>query len=261
MGLFSKLGEYSYSDMRSRTHKRLRAVLWAALLVAAYVLLTNYLFTIKSVKSGSMRPGVNPGERIIFASFGINHLIEKALPSGALPLKRGAIVLVNRAAGEKRPVFKVCADYIVRFFTAGNKRIFDDQDRVFIKRVLALPGDEISMVNYVLRVKPAEDQYTYTEYEVVKNLYDILIPNTPALWDKSIPFSGNIDTMTLADGEYFLLSDDRGNTNDSRTWGPVPSRYIAGKAIFRYWPLSSLGIPGRSPREQAPAQTDAAEEK
>jgi signal peptidase I len=49
--------------------------------------------------------------------------------------------------------------------------------------------------------------------------------------------------MVLGEGEYFVLSDDRSNTNDSRTWGAVPIDFIAGKALFRYWPVTRLGRP------------------
>jgi signal peptidase I len=65
----------------------------------------------------------------------------------------------------------------------------------------------------------------------------------PALWDESIPFSGNMDSLILGPGECFVISDDRSNTNDSRTWGPIPADLITGKAIFRYWPLTRIGRP------------------
>ena len=65
----------------------------------------------------------------------------------------------------------------------------------------------------------------------------------PALWDSSLPFSGNMDPIILGDNECFVISDDRSNTNDSRTWGPVQINNISGKALFRYWPLNRLGRP------------------
>jgi signal peptidase I len=65
----------------------------------------------------------------------------------------------------------------------------------------------------------------------------------PALWDESLPFSGNMDRIVLGENECFVLSDDRSNTNDSRTWGPVSLDIIVGKALFRYWPLNRIGLP------------------
>jgi signal peptidase I len=63
----------------------------------------------------------------------------------------------------------------------------------------------------------------------------------PALWDTSIPFSGNMDRIILGEDECFVVSDDRSNTNDSRTWGPVSADRITGKAVFRYWPFTRIG--------------------
>jgi signal peptidase I len=99
------------------------------------------------------------------------------------------------------------------------------------------------MDNYVVRVKIKGSEYSLTEFEVTEQDYTPDIPQMPALWDSSLPFSGDMDTIVLGDNECFVLSDDRSNTNDSRTWGPVPIKNIAGKALFRYWPFTRLGRP------------------
>jgi signal peptidase I len=52
-----------------------------------------------------------------------------------------------------------------------------------------------------------------------------------------------MERIVLGEDECFVLSDDRRNTNDSRTWGPIPLDFIAGKALFRYGPLTRLGWP------------------
>jgi signal peptidase I len=49
--------------------------------------------------------------------------------------------------------------------------------------------------------------------------------------------------IVLKDNECFVVSDDRNNTNDSRTWGAVSLDLIAGKAVFRYWPILRMGNP------------------
>jgi signal peptidase I len=41
--------------------------------------------------------------------------------------------------------------------------------------------------------------------------------------------------------EYFVLGDHRASSNDSRVFGPVPNRYIYGKAVFAYWPIERFG--------------------
>jgi signal peptidase I len=52
-----------------------------------------------------------------------------------------------------------------------------------------------------------------------------------------------MDRIILGEDECFVLSDDRSNTNDSRTWGPIPVHRLAGKVLFRYWPLTRLARP------------------
>jgi signal peptidase I len=117
------------------------------------------------------------------------------------------------------------------------------EEHFFVKRVIGLPGDEISMTNFVIRVRPAGSAYAYTEFELSERPYDVTIPQTPALWDESLPFSGNMERIVLKDDECFVLSDDRSNTNDSRTWGPINLDMVVGTALLRYWPINRLGLP------------------
>jgi signal peptidase I len=188
-----------------------------------------------------MQPDLQKGDRFVFSSYQIYSFIPGSDVSSLL--RRGNIVLIDKSLGNPRGFFTVTLDGAIRFFTAQRYSLNSGEDNVFIKRVIGLPGDEITMVNFVIRVKPKGENYSFTEFELWDRPYETLIPSVPALWDESLPFSGNMETVVLGENEFFVLSDDRSNSNDSRTWGPVPVELIAGKALFRYWPLNRLGIP------------------
>ena len=91
-----------------------------------------------------------------------------------------------------------------------------DPSKDFIKRVIGLPGDTV--------------QTTSTEVIV-----DGQILHEPYINDASNP---NDNTLKLGPDQFFVMGDNRNNSFDSRSWGPVNKSYIVGKAILAYWPLS-----------------------
>jgi signal peptidase I len=94
----------------------------------------------------------------------------------------------------------------------------------FIKRVVGLPGDRISIVNgHVIRNgKREKDPYI-----------------VPCDGDSSCNFRG---TITIPKGDYYMMGDNRPDSEDSRFWGPVPKAWIIGKAFFTYWPPDRVGF-------------------
>jgi signal peptidase I len=94
----------------------------------------------------------------------------------------------------------------------------------FIKRVVGLPGDRIAIRNgHVIRNGVRE-----------KDPYIV-----PCKGSGSCSFPG---TITIPRGDYFMMGDNRPNSEDSRFWGPVPKRWIIGRAFLTYWPPSRLGF-------------------
>jgi signal peptidase I len=242
--MFDKWRRYSYAAQKNQRGKILYISLFFLVLYILYNLLTSFFFSMRVLENETMLPGLRPGDRFVFSSFaaysffpGVDFL------NRPLPLKRGNIVLLEMERDKKRSLPLLILDGFVRFFTAQRVSLLETEDQVYIKRVIGLPGDELTMTNFVFRVKPAVDPYSLTEFELSDILYEVAIPHVPALWDDSIPFSGNMDRIVLGENECFVVSDDRSNTNDSRTWGPVSVNLITGKALFRCWPLTRIGRP------------------
>jgi signal peptidase I len=243
----NKWRRYSYAAQKNWRHRIRWILLWVFLFFVVYSSLTSLFFSMRVLDNETMRPGLHAGDRFVFSSYEIYSFFPGfEMRSGALPFRRGNVVLVDMSLRNRPPVFQRIFDGVVRFFTAQQLGLYNRGEHIYLKRVIGLPGDEISMINFVIRVKPRGADYFLTEFEMWDfsyAVYEVNFPHIPALWDESLPFSGNMDTIVLGEDECFVLSDDRSNTNDSRTWGPVPVKFIAGKALFRYWPFTRLGRP------------------
>ena len=99
-----------------------------------------------------------------------------------------------------------------------------ESSETFIKRVVGLPGDRISIRNgHVIRDGVAE-----------KDSYIV-----PCTGGGSCDFPGQI---TIPRGDYYMMGDNRPDSEDSRFWGPVPKAWIIGKAFFTYWPPGRIGF-------------------
>jgi signal peptidase I len=242
----NKWRKYSYAAQKSQRHRVRWILLWVLLFFVIYSSFTSLFFSMRVLDNETMRPGLYTGDRFVFSSYAVYSLVPGLKMGENLPFRRGNVVLVDMSLRERPPLFHRILDGVVRFFTAQRIGFNNRGEHIYLKRVIGLPGDEISMTNFVIRVKPRGAVYSFTEFEMWDfpyAVYEVDFPQVPALWDESLPFSGNMETIVLGDDECFVLSDDRSNTNDSRTWGPVPVRLVAGKALFRYWPFNRLGRP------------------
>jgi signal peptidase I len=160
-------------------------------------------------------------------------------PSMVPTLDIGQRVLVNRLAGHPSvgdvvvfhpphgadPANPVCGDPDQG---AGHSQACDtptssESSQTFIKRVVAGPGDRISIVDgHVIRngvretasyIEPC-DQYQFCNFP---------------------------KTITIPPGHYFMMGDNRGESDDSRFWGPIPDKWVIGVAFFTYWPPDRIG--------------------
>jgi signal peptidase I len=97
-----------------------------------------------------------------------------------------------------------------------------DHEKSYIKRVIALPGDE-------LRIDHGQ---VYVNGHLIEEKY---VPKRFAD-DRSQP------EMTVPEHEYFVMGDHRSISSDSRDFGPVERELIYGKAAFVYWPMDQAGV-------------------
>ena len=238
MAFFDKALKYSYIAQKRERYKILKILMIFFVLFVIFNLISAYVLSVWVLDNNSMQPGLQPGDRFLVLSPAIPGLF-----SDTVPFERGNIVLLDKGQNDDHSWFLKALDSFVRFFTAQRISIIKKNDKIFIKRLIALPGDEISMTNYVLSIRPADSQYPLTEHEFSERSYDLNRPQVPALWDDSLPLSGNMDKITLGYDEYFVVSDDRLNSSDSRTWGPVRANEIIGRPLFRFWPFNRIGLP------------------
>jgi len=232
--------QYSYTDQQNYLRKVRVILVWVFAFFMVYTIISGLFVSNRVLENNTMRPEFQAGDRCVFQSLTLQHLVRDKT-TGHLPFRRGQVVLVDRSVGTRRPFLKMFLDGLVRFFTLQRYSLFPKEDILFVKRVIGLPGDTISINNYVVRIKPAGEQYEYTEFELSERDYTPELPQASPLWDESIPFSGFMDSITLKHEECFVLSDDRSVTNDSRTWGPILAKSITGRALVRYWPVTRFG--------------------
>ena len=242
--MFDKWRRYSYTAQKKQRYRLLRFFLVFLILYVLYNLLTTFFISVWTLENDTMQSGMQAGDRLVFSSFSLSGVMADIKQGRrTLPYKRGNIVLIDAAQDEKQKKTMAVLDGIVRFFTVQRVSLFNKDNSLFLKRLIGLPGDEVSMNNYVFKVRPAGEFYSLTEFEHSEKPYNPLVPQIPDLWDESIPFSGTMENLVLGPDEYFVVSDDRSNTNDSRTWGPVSPDMIKARAIFRFWPPSRIGKP------------------
>lgn len=123
----------------------------------------------------------------------------------------------------------------------------------FVKRVIAMPGDTVQVVNGrpIVNGTPVPEQ-PYELYQSVERLpYEA--PEDPEqyqqIWEEhqldnylGFYLRDSFGPVVVPDNTYFVMGDNRDDSCDSRFWGPVPRENIKGKAWFIHWPLNRIGL-------------------
>jgi signal peptidase I len=212
-------------------------------------LLRSFLVEPFKIPSGSMMPTLLVGDFI---------LVNKYTYGIRLPVVNQQVIGVNQPKNGDVMVF----------------RYPEDPSLDYIKRVVGVPGDKISYRNKQLSINgnPLKIE-SLGDYSYVKsglnfvnaNLYrehlgahqhqTLLQPDAPAvrLGDvrqfssrENCAYNDEGFTCTVPQGYYFMMGDNRDDSNDSRYWGFVPDRNIVGKAFMIWWNFDDLKRIGKS---------------
>ena len=209
--------------------------------ILAVFFLRSFLFEPFKIPSGSMIPTLMIGDLI---------LVNKFHYGVRLPV-------INRKIIDNNPVQR--GDVMVFRYPV-------DSRVDYIKRVAAIPGDEISYVNQTLALNgqpvPTVAQGEHYDEDTLRYApmfseklgaveHRILVnPQQPSYFGampKNFPFAENCRysasgmTCKVPPGHYFMMGDNRDNSQDSRFWGFVPDENIVGRAFFVWMNFGNLG--------------------
>lgn len=99
----------------------------------------------------------------------------------------------------------------------------NDPEVMLIKRVIGLPGETIRFTNQTLYIN------------------DVMITED-YIKEFCTEFRCADDETILGEDEYFVMGDNRNNSQDSRRLGAIPLDHIVGRVVFRYWPPQRIGV-------------------
>ena len=206
-----KLMFWKKADPSGKIVMKSKAREWSeAIIVAVILALIIRTFIIQAFKipSGSMEDTLLIGDHLLVSKFSYG------IP---IPFSDERFLELQHPQRGDIIVFEFPGD--------KNKSYFERRD--FIKRVIGTPGDSIKVRNKQVYVNG--EAYVIPE-EIHKDAATVGPQYGPR---------DNMDPVTVPEGHYFVMGDNRDRSFDSRFWGFVPMENIKGKAFIKYWSWDS----------------------
>jgi signal peptidase I len=201
-------------DRKPLARSAVELVVIIAVALGLALAIQAYVVKPYEIPSGSMLPTLHLGQRILVDRVG-THFSDP---------KIGDIYVFHPPASE------TCADPregqngAVASDRACDAVQSQESSQTYVKRVVGLPGDHLSIRDGHVYRNGKREQDSYT-----------------------IPCNGAAEcnfpaTITIPRGDYYMMGDNRPDSLDSRFWGPVPKRWMIGRAFMTYWPPDRIGF-------------------
>jgi len=192
---------------------------------------------------------------VVIAIFVITFIVQAfQIPSESMEntLLVGDYLLVNKLCYGGSGL----SDYVMPYqkIARGDIVVFHypvDPQQHFVKRVIGLPGDRLRMLNkrVLINGKPLEEPYVRF-LEPANNLYrddfprtDIPAANMEGSWWLQMRKLVEDGELIIPQGHYFVMGDNRDDSQDSRYWGFVPRENIIGRPLLIYWSVRDWDAP------------------
>jgi signal peptidase I len=204
-------GTAAKKNQRSGFGGLVELVVTVAIAVGIAFLIQAFIVKPYRIPSVSMVPTLSVGQRIL-----VNRLSRHP--------HVGDIVVFHPPAGAD-PDNPVCGspDEGMGHASACDQPTPQESTQTFVKRVVAVGGDKIRIVNGKVFRNGKEETGKYVQ---------------PCPDSSQCTFP---KTFTVPSGDYFMMGDNRDESDDSRFWGPIPQKYVIGVAFFTYWPPDRIG--------------------
>lgn len=217
---------------KSKLRENVEAIVFA-LTIALFI--KSFVVDVYKIPTGSMIPTIEIGDFIVATKFIYGAKIpftKSRLPDMRDP-RRGDIVIFLAPYYEPPNIIVQMLTPVIYTISLGFVNI-DPQPKFYVKRCIALPGDEVEIINKGVYVNGKLLKGWWPE---VHSDPEIIPPGESEMNKRD--FFGPV---TVPEDKFFMMGDNRDRSNDSRFWGFVDRRDIYGMALFRYWPPNRIGV-------------------